>query len=76
MKKATINLIKVYKRAFSGLWGQLPLVFPYSQCKFYPTCSDYAVDSVDKHGVIKGLAKSFWRILRCNPWSKGGIDED
>ncbi len=43
-------------------------------CRFYPTCSTYAVDSFTKYGVLKGGAKAIWRILRCNPFNKGGMD--
>lgn len=43
-------------------------------CKYYPTCSTYAVRAFKKHGIIKGTILSVWRILRCNPWSNGGID--
>ena len=43
-------------------------------CRFYPTCSEYALLSIEKHGPLKGLLKACWRILRCNPFSKGGID--
>jgi len=45
------------------------------RCKYYPTCSEYAKQSLDKHGIIKGSFLSAWRILRCNPFSKGGIDK-
>lgn len=43
-------------------------------CKYYPSCSRYALDAVEKHGIFKGTALSVWRVLRCNPWSVGGID--
>jgi putative membrane protein insertion efficiency factor len=43
-------------------------------CKFHPTCSEYAVRSLRKHGPVKGSAKAAWRILRCHPWSRGGVD--
>ena len=43
-------------------------------CKYHPTCSAYARDAVRKHGPVKGTAKAAWRILRCNPWSAGGVD--
>ena len=43
-------------------------------CKYHPSCSQYAVDAIRKHGVLKGVAKAGWRLLRCNPWSKGGVD--
>ncbi len=66
MKKIFISLIKGYQKIISPL-------FPPS-CRFYPTCSEYSVNAINKHGVFKGLIKSTWRILRCNPLSKGGYD--
>ena len=45
-----------------------------AKCKFYPTCSNYAIEAIEKHGVLYGSALAIWRILRCNPFSKGGID--
>lgn len=44
------------------------------RCKYQPTCSQYALDSIEVHGAIKGTILSMWRLLRCNPWSKGGVD--
>jgi len=66
MKQLFIFLIKGYKKLISPL---LP-----KSCRFYPTCSEYAMEALDKYGVIKGTAKSIYRVLRCNPWNKGGID--
>ena len=43
-------------------------------CRYYPTCSAYAVKAIEKHGVIKGTLLGGWRLLRCNPFAKGGID--
>lgn len=43
-------------------------------CRFYPSCSVYAADAVEKHGVAAGVCKAAWRLLRCNPFSKGGYD--
>jgi putative membrane protein insertion efficiency factor len=43
-------------------------------CKYHPTCSQYAHDSLRKYGPLKGSAKAAWRILRCNPFSRGGVD--
>ena len=43
-------------------------------CKYYPTCSNYALQAFKKHGVFKGFILAGWRLLRCNPWSDGGID--
>jgi putative membrane protein insertion efficiency factor len=43
-------------------------------CKYHPSCSSYASGALRKHGLVKGSAKAAWRILRCNPWSHGGVD--
>ncbi|WP_240645749.1 membrane protein insertion efficiency factor YidD [Georgenia sp. SYP-B2076] len=43
-------------------------------CKYYPSCSAYAVTALRRHGLLKGAALGAWRLLRCNPWSKGGVD--
>lgn len=48
--------------------------FPGSGCRFYPTCSDYALDAIQKHGALKGCLMALFRILRCNPLCRGGID--
>ena len=58
--------IKVYQKYIS------PLKKPC--CRFYPTCSEYAVQAIRKHGVLKGGALSAYRLLRCNPFCKGGVD--
>jgi putative membrane protein insertion efficiency factor len=47
---------------------------PQGQCKFHPSCSQYAIDAMRKHGLVIGGAKAGWRLLRCNPWSRGGVD--
>jgi putative membrane protein insertion efficiency factor len=66
MRKVFILLIRGYKKLIS------PLLPP--SCRFYPTCSEYSIQALEKHGVIKGGIKSIWRILRCNPFTKGGYD--
>ncbi len=43
-------------------------------CKYHPTCSRYAADALRKYGPVKGSLKAVWRVLRCNPWSRGGVD--
>lgn len=67
MKKILLALIKFYRKYLSGSKG-------YSSCKYYPTCSTYALEAVEKYGAFKGGMLSAWRILRCNPFSKGGYD--
>ena len=72
--KSAILLIRVYQRTLSLDHGPLKILFPYGFCKFHPSCSEYSAQAIDKHGVIKGTAMGSWRIIRCNPWSKGGED--
>lgn len=67
MKKIFIGLIQFYRNYLSGLKGA-------PTCKYIPTCSEYAIEAFEKYGVIKGGILSVWRILRCNPFSKGGYD--
>ena len=43
-------------------------------CKFSPSCSDYAIEAIERRGVLRGLLQAGWRVLRCNPWQKGGFD--
>jgi len=43
-------------------------------CKYYPSCSAYALEAVQTHGAIRGTRLALWRFLRCNPWSQGGVD--
>ncbi len=66
MRHVLVKLIKGYQKLISPM-------FPPS-CRFYPTCSEYAVQSITKYGVLKGGIKAAWRILRCNPFNKGGFD--
>ncbi len=73
MRRIIIGLITIYQKTLSPDHGLLKHRHPNGFCKYYPTCSEYTKQSVEKHGIL-GLFKGFFRILRCNPWSKGGID--
>lgn len=68
MKKLALTLIKFYKKNLSldnkGI----------SICRYTPTCSEYTYQAIEKYGVLKGCIMGTWRILRCNPFSKGGHD--
>ena len=66
MKIIIIFFIKIYKRFISPI---LP-----DSCRFYPSCSQYAIDAVQRHGVVKGGMMTAYRIIRCNPFNKGGYD--
>ena len=60
-------LVRFYQKRISPLK-------PSGTCKFIPTCSQYALEALDRHGALKGSILAVWRILRCNPFSEGGID--
>ncbi|MDP2648123.1 MAG: membrane protein insertion efficiency factor YidD [Candidatus Yanofskybacteria bacterium] len=74
MKPFLIQLIKHYQSFSRAFWQLHPLPIVYTQCRFYPTCSEYSIEAIEKHGPLSGGFKSLVRILRCNPFSKGGID--
>ncbi|MBI5754110.1 membrane protein insertion efficiency factor YidD [Candidatus Peregrinibacteria bacterium] len=67
-------LVVGYQKTLSPDHGCLKRFFSHGYCKFSPSCSEYAKQSFEKHGLIWGLCKAFWRVCRCNPWSKGGED--
>ncbi|MBP5245867.1 MAG: membrane protein insertion efficiency factor YidD [Clostridia bacterium] len=67
MKHVCIFLIKVYQKLLSPLKRN-------PSCRFYPTCSQYAIEAYKVHGFFVGTALAVWRVLRCNPFSKGGYD--
>lgn len=69
-----IFLISLYQKTISLDHGPLKSMFPYGYCRFYPSCSEYGKQSIKKEGLIKGIPKTIWRVLRCNPWNKGGVD--
>ena len=66
MKRPVLAILRFYKRAISP---NLP-----PACRFHPTCSEYAYEAVEKYGIIKGGRLAVWRVLRCNPFGKGGWD--
>lgn len=69
-----ILVIKLYQKTLSFDHGFFKYLFPYGFCRFKPTCSEYAIAAIEKYGVIRGSLKASWRIMRCNPWNKGGHD--
>lgn len=66
-RKAIIGAIRGYQLVISPLTGP--------RCRYYPSCSHYGVEAVRVHGAVVGSAMAGWRILRCNPWSVGGVDD-
>jgi putative membrane protein insertion efficiency factor len=49
-------------------------LFPAGGCKYYPSCSEYALQALREYGLLRGAILASWRLLRCNPWSHGGVD--
>lgn len=66
MKFILIALVRAYQLMISPY-------FPTS-CRYYPTCSQYAIDALKTHGFFKGTGLAVWRVLRCHPWAEGGED--
>lgn len=74
MKKLALQLIRLYQKTLSPDHGWLKARYPHGYCKFYPTCSEYGYQVIEKKGILRGIPLVAWRIVRCNPWSEGGID--
>jgi uncharacterized protein len=66
MKFLALCLLRTYKRWISPM---LP-----ASCRYVPTCSEYAMEAVERFGVLRGGAMAAWRLLRCHPFAKGGLD--
>lgn len=74
MKTIFIYIIKIYQKLFSfdhSFWARPDVI---RVCRFEPSCSQYTVEAIEKYGVFKGSFLGMYRILRCNPFSKGGYD--
>lgn len=66
MKYAAITLVHLYRWLLGPLYS--------GRCKYHPSCSQYALDALRQYGFLKGSVLAGWRLLRCNPWSHGGVD--
>ncbi|MBI5095667.1 MAG: membrane protein insertion efficiency factor YidD [Candidatus Hydrogenedentes bacterium] len=66
VSKVLIGLVRLYQ------WGISPLLG--ANCRFTPTCSRYAIEAIQKHGSVRGIGYALWRIARCQPFCKGGLD--
>ncbi len=67
MKYLGIALVYAWRYSFG-------LLTPAGSCKYHPSCSQYALDALRSQGLLRGSVLSGWRLLRCNPWSHGGVD--
>ncbi len=70
----SIGVVKLYQKTLSPDHGPMKEKFPNGYCKFYPTCSQYCIEALKKHGLVVGGIMSIIRIVKCNPFSKGGHD--
>ena len=66
LRRVATAPVRLYQRAISPA---LP-----ARCKYYPSCSEYAIQAVRRYGILRGVVLAAWRLLRCNPWSHGGVD--
>jgi uncharacterized protein len=66
VKYVGIGLVYVYRYAVSPAFA--------GSCKYHPSCSQYAIDALRQYGFLRGSVLAAWRLLRCNPWSRGGVD--
>jgi uncharacterized protein len=66
LRTAAIAPVRLYQRVVSPAIPR--------RCKYHPTCSEYAVEAIRRYGILRGIVLAAWRLLRCNPWSHGGVD--
>ena len=66
LRRIAVLPIRAYQLLLSPLLGP--------RCRYYPSCSEYAAQAIQRYGILRGLVLAGWRLLRCNPWSRGGVD--
>lgn len=74
LRWTVLKMIRIYQKTLSFDHGMGRFFYPHGFCRFIPTCSEYGYQAVEKHGIVKGGFMALWRVMRCNPWSKGGHD--
>ncbi|HAR54731.1 TPA: membrane protein insertion efficiency factor YidD [Patescibacteria group bacterium] len=74
LAQVALKLVKLYQNSLSLDHGWLRQAYPYGYCRFYPSCSEYAYESIQKHGLIKGGWSAAKRLFRCHPYHPGGVD--
>ena len=78
VRSLLLKLIAVYRRTLSPDHGWFKSWFalrhPHGVCRYRPTCSEYATQAIERYGAVRGLARAVWRVVRCNPFSRGGWD--
>jgi putative membrane protein insertion efficiency factor len=66
-RNCCVVILRGYRLVISPLYGDV--------CRYYPSCSHYALEAIQEYGVIRGVAMGLWRIARCHPWAAGGVDD-
>jgi putative membrane protein insertion efficiency factor len=66
-RNISVLILRIYRAIVSPLYGEV--------CRYYPSCSSYALQAIQKHGLVRGVVLGSWRIARCHPWAAGGIDD-
>jgi putative membrane protein insertion efficiency factor len=66
-RNCAVVILRGYRAVVSPLYGDV--------CRYYPSCSRYTLEAIQEYGLIRGTALGVWRILRCHPWAKGGVDD-
>jgi putative membrane protein insertion efficiency factor len=74
IKKIILKIIRFYQRTLSRDTGWLSYVYSERVCRFYPTCSQYTYEAIERFGIFYGSWLGFRRIIRCHPWHEGGFD--
>lgn len=74
VKMVVLSVIRLYQKTLSFDHGPLAKIFPFWGCRFHPSCSEYTYEAIAKYGIIKGCFLGAKRLVRCNPWSRGGHD--
>lgn len=74
IKKIVLGLIRIYQKTLSPDTGWLSYRYPYGYCRFYPHCSEYGYQAIEKFGLIKGFLLLITRLSRCHPFNRGGVD--
>ena len=66
-RNCCVVILRAYRKVISPLYGDV--------CRYYPSCSQYALQAIQQYGVIRGVVMGSWRIARCHPWAAGGVDD-
>jgi len=74
MKRLILAIIRLYQKTLSPDHGWFAYRYPYGCCRYRPTCSDYAYQAVERHGIFRGSWLAIKRIVRCHPFARGGHD--